>query len=139
VDTESVALASTAAATLVTLLTTDAWTQVKKEIAALWRRFRSAHAAAVEADLNAAREEALAAAEIGNETVVGALTAEWEARLRRLLAADPAAVAEIARVITVLKQDTANPAQYENVTITQKADASDCSTVIQIGGDGRFG
>jgi hypothetical protein len=31
-DTESVALASTAAATMVILLTTDAWTQVKKEV-----------------------------------------------------------------------------------------------------------
>jgi hypothetical protein len=35
VDPESVALASTAAATMVTLLTTDAWAQVKKEIGGL--------------------------------------------------------------------------------------------------------
>jgi hypothetical protein len=72
VDTEITALASTAAATMVTLLTTDAWTRVK---------------------------------------------------------------GELARIVTTL----ASAQQHENVTITQKANASDHSTVIQIAGDGRFG
>jgi hypothetical protein len=144
VDTESVALASTAAATMVTLLTTDAWAQVKKEIAGLWRRFRPEHAAAAEDDLSAARDEAIAAAQAGDATVADALTTEWELRLRRLLAADPGVAAELARVVTTLANALESTAestgkQHENVTITQQANASKHSSVIQIAGDGRFG
>jgi hypothetical protein len=124
-DTESVALASTAAATIVTLLTTDAWTQVKKEVAGLWRRFRPEHAAAVEDDLSAARQEALAAAAAGDEAVPRALATEWESRLRRLLAAEPAAASELAQVVATLTSIK----QHENVMITQKANASDQSQV----------
>lgn len=89
-DQESVELASTAAATMVALMTIDAWTQVKKEIGGLWRRFRPEHAAAVEADLAAARAEAVTEIETGREPAGDILAAEWESRLRRLLAADAA-------------------------------------------------
>ena len=134
-DTEIAALASTAAATMVTLLTTDAWTRVKEEISGLWRRFRPEHAAAVAADLAAAREEAVAAAAAGDEAVPGDLATEWAARLRRLLAAEPAAAHELAHVVSTLTSIQ----HSDNVTITQKADARDHSTVIQVAGDGRFG
>ena len=96
-DTEIAALASTAAATMVTLLTTDAWTRVKEEISGLWRRFRPEHAATVAADLAAAHE-----------------------------------LAHVVSTLTSIQHS-------DNVTITQKADARDHSTVIQVAGDGRFG
>ncbi len=134
-DTEIVTLASTAAATMVTLLTTDAWTRVKEEIADLWRRFRPEHAAAVADDLAAAATEAAAAAAAGDAAVARDLTAEWSRRLRRLLEAEPAAIPELARIVTELTGIQHN----EYVTIDQDASASDHSTVIQIAGDGRFG
>lgn len=52
-DGESLALASTAATTLVTLLTTDAWAKAKQEMASLWQRFRPEHADVVAAEIAA--------------------------------------------------------------------------------------
>lgn len=144
--TETAAFVSTAAATMVSLLTTDAWTQVKREVTGLWRRFRPGHAAAVEDDLEAAREEAIAAAD-GDEAAAVALaaglTTEWEARLRRLLAADPAAVPELERVVTLLasalERATDAPGEHPgNVTITQVANPSGRSSVIQVAGNARL-
>jgi hypothetical protein len=53
VDAESAMLASTAAT--MTLLTADAWIQVKKEIGGLWRRVRPAEADAVVAEIERCR------------------------------------------------------------------------------------
>jgi hypothetical protein len=129
VDSESVALASTAAATLVTLLTTDVWAKAKQEIAGLWRRFRPEHAEVVEAELTDARVEALA----GGEAVASALATEWESRLRRLLAADAAAAGELARVAELLTRMAAE--QGRNVAISQQVTASGHAAVVQVAGD----
>ncbi|MGD0553504.1 MAG: hypothetical protein ABSA93_00850 [Streptosporangiaceae bacterium] len=130
-DGESAALASTAAATLVALLTTEAWARAKSEIVAVWRRFRPAHADAVEADLTQAHEEAVA----GDEAVARTLTAEWESRLGRLLTADPDAATELRRVTDAL----AKLVEQQPTTITQQAKASGHGTVIQVGRDARIG
>jgi hypothetical protein len=135
VDSESAALASAAATTVVALLTTDGWTQVKKEVGGLWRRFRPSHAETVEADLAGAREEALA----GGDAVTGTLVTEWESRLRRLLAADRAVAGELARVTDVLAGHLVRGERSGNVTVSQYAEASGGSTVIQVGRDARIG
>jgi len=127
VDGETAALASTVAATLVTLLTTDAWTGAKNEIVAVWQRFRPAHADVVEADLTQARDEAVA----GDKAVVRTLTAEWESRLGRLIAASPDAAAELRLLNDRLLE--------QQPTIIQKAKASGHGTVIQVGRDARIG
>jgi hypothetical protein len=132
VDAESAALASTAAATVVTLLTTDAWGQVKKEMGGLWRRFRPDRADAAEADLIESRQEALA----GDEAVARRLVAEWESRLRRLLAADSAVADELARVIGTLVGDLPDGG---GTTVIQHANAAGHGTVVQAGRDARIG
>ena len=134
-DSESAALVSSAATTVVALLTTDAWTQVKKEVGGLWRRFRPSHAETVEADLAEAREEALA----GGGTVTGALVSEWESRLRRLLAADRAVAGELARVTGVLAVYLPRGERGGNETVSQIGIADNRSTVIQVGRDARIG
>jgi hypothetical protein len=134
VDSESAALVSTAATTLVALLTTDAWAQVKDEVGGLWRRFRPSHADTVEADLAEARE-ALA----GGQAATGTLVTEWESRLGRLLAADPAAAGELARVTDVLARQVPRGERGGNQTVRQIALADNHSTVIQVGGDARIG
>jgi len=135
VDSESAALASAAATTVVALLTTDGWTQVKKEVGGLWRRFRPSHAETVEADLAEAREEVLA----GGGAVTGALVIEWESRLRRLLAADRAVAGGLARVTGVLAGHLVRGESGGNVTVSQYAEAFGGSTVIQVGRDARIG
>ena len=80
-----------------TLLVTDGWRQVTTGMGALWRRVHPAERGdAIEADLTEARDELLAA----RTTDAGeALTAEWQARLRRLLATHPELAAELRRLL----------------------------------------
>lgn len=134
-DTEIAALASTAAASVVTLLTTDLWAQAKSEIVAFWRRFRPAQAEVVEADLTEAHDEA----STGDEAVIQALTTEWESRLRRLAAADAEAAAELRETAGVLARMLAQTTGQPGATITQHATASGHGTVIQAGRDARIG
>lgn len=134
-DAESVALASTAAATMVALLTTDAWTQVKKEVGGLWRRLRPAEADVVVAELGRSRDEA--AGSPGDSAVIDALKAEWNARLIELLTAE-AAAAELGKANSAL--EALLPEKPEkNVSIRQTADARGGSAVVQVAGDARIG
>jgi hypothetical protein len=76
-DTELAVLASSAATTIVTLMATDAWDQVKAKVGALWRRFRPAQADAIEAELTRGHLEIVSA----DETVA---LAAFEADAERL-------------------------------------------------------
>lgn len=137
-DSESLALASTAAATLVALLTTEAWTWASQEIVSIWRRFRPSQAADVGAELARARADVLA----GDEAVARAVVTEWEGRLGLLLAAHAEAGAELARVADTLAGvlAKASAGSAGNVTVTQRVDATgEHATVIQVGRDARIG
>jgi len=131
---------------MVTLFTTDAWGQAKKEIGGLWCRFRPDHAAVVEADLDQARGTALEAAESGDKRRVRNLEIEWESRLSGLVGADPGAADALARVVAVLESalDGATGGQQKrreagNSTVTQRVTATGGSAVIQVAGDARIG
>lgn len=128
-DAELATLASTAAATAVAVATTDAWGEAKQKLIALWRRFRPEQADAVSAELDQGHQEIQSA----DTAICRAIALDWESGLLRLLAADPAAAAELNRVIAELKQLSA--AATARGTITQEAHADQHSTVIQVAGD----
>jgi hypothetical protein len=132
-DGELAAVASSAATTIVGLMATDAWDQVKEKMAAFWRHFRPEEVPAIEADLDQARVELATA----DETVALAVLREWESRLLRLLAADPAAADGLSQVVAGLEQRRATRQVAGGVR--QRAKASGHSTVIQVGGDGIIG
>lgn len=90
-DPELTALAATAAATLVQLLATDAWTKAKDAAGTLWRRVRPERAERIEAAVQDSREDLLAALERGDEGAGQELVRQWDAQLRGLLAAEPQA------------------------------------------------
>jgi hypothetical protein len=96
---ELAALYSAAATTLVGLMTTDSWEQVKAGFVRLWRRARPDQAAAVGADLEAARDAAAAARDNGDEEALTELATEWQSRLRRLAGADEELRAEVRRLV----------------------------------------
>lgn len=98
-DADLAVLWSTAATTLVTLMTTDSWERVKAGFAGLWRRARPGEAGAVEADLEAARAAAAAARQDGDEDALAELAAEWRSRLRRLAGPDEVLQAEVRRLV----------------------------------------
>jgi hypothetical protein len=92
VDPELVALTSTAANTVVTLLATDGWERAKTGLGGLWRRVHSDRADDVEVELQRARAEVLTASTVSDaqaDEVKQALTLVWQGRLQLLLAMNP--------------------------------------------------
>ncbi|WP_436774346.1 hypothetical protein [Yinghuangia sp. YIM S09857] len=101
-DPAVVALASSGATTLVGVMVTDAWVQARGRFA---RWFGGADPQAVDAageELDACREELVAAQAAGELEVAQDVEAEWRGRLRRRLAADPEARAELRALVEEL-------------------------------------
>jgi hypothetical protein len=77
-DPELMSLASTAGATLVALMTTDAWKRAKGAVIDVWRRHRPGAVTNLEADLDEVRAEVLATK---NHPAEDAAVASWENRI----------------------------------------------------------
>jgi hypothetical protein len=133
VDSELAALSSAAATTLVALMTTDSWEQVKATFLGLWRRSYPRQADVVDADLTAARSEALAARQAGDEVAKAALVSEWRSRLGRLVAADALIQAELKRLMNQLQPMLSDVGPAGGVVMT--ATASGASRINQAGRD----
>ncbi|MFI8364923.1 hypothetical protein ACIGD1_32825 [Streptomyces sp. NPDC085612] len=132
-DAELVALTSSAATTVVGLLATDAWKQTKLAVARLWGLSRPEQAETVEAELVATRAELLAFRRDGDEAGEEDLTAAWRARLRRLLAADPALERDLRELLAELAPPTAAPRPAGRIDM--RATASDEARIYMSGGD----
>ncbi|MFD9479466.1 MULTISPECIES: hypothetical protein [Streptomyces] len=127
---EIVALASSAGTTIVTLMATDAWQRVRDGVASLWRREHAQRAEAVAAELDVTREDLLAAVETGDRDVERELRAEWQGRVRRLLAARPEVAEELQGLLEEL-----GPRADAARAITQHATASGRARIYQAGRD----
>ncbi|KJY33524.1 hypothetical protein [Streptomyces sp. NRRL S-495] len=90
-EAEIAQLVTTGATTVVGLMATEAWTQARSRLAALFGRGRDAEE--VSAELEEIRVEVVRAD--GDAELVGDQTAELRNRLRRLLRQDPRAAAEL--------------------------------------------
>lgn len=100
-EAELAALVSSGATTLVGLMASDAWTQVRDRVAALFGRAGSEDAAAEE--LRRSQQDLLAARAEGDEAAVAEdIEAVWQSRLRRVLRTDPAAADELRRLLDEL-------------------------------------
>jgi hypothetical protein len=93
VEAELAALATSGATTMVGLMATDAWSQVRGRLARLLAR--GGETGAVDAELEAARQELDAARAAGDDLAASDVETEWRTRLRRMLRADPAAAQEL--------------------------------------------
>jgi hypothetical protein len=135
VDLELTALTSTAAATVVQLLTTAAWEQAKTAVGGLWRRVHPERAETVQAELEDSRAEMLAARELGDKQVEQALVGEWQGRLRRLVVTHPQLVDELRVVVAQLRAALADADASQSATISLQATAFGNSRVNQAGRD----
>jgi hypothetical protein len=126
-DPELSSLASTAATTVVQLLTTESWERLKSALGKLWSRAHPGREAALETQLDDSRAEVMAAGD-DVEQVRAELTAEWQGRLRRLLAAEPGIADELRRVL----DEQLGPALRE-----QSPDKSDIRMRAAVSGRGR--
>ncbi|MFD4943774.1 hypothetical protein ACFVYE_14990 [Streptomyces sp. NPDC058239] len=120
---ELAGLASAAAARLIDLLATDGWGAVKSSVLALWR---SAHPERVEEELADVRSELLQAQQTGGgEELQGLLVAEWQARIIRLMATRPDAVAELRALLGGELRAVGTPGPQITGSMTLEAHVSD--------------
>ncbi|MFC9595609.1 hypothetical protein ACFTUC_38140 [Streptomyces sp. NPDC056944] len=129
-DPEAALLAGTAGATLVSLLTTEAWQRARDGISLLWRRAQPERAEAVAAELDATRSDLLAAEIAGDPDTRDELGAEWQGRIRRLLVTNPEATDALRRLIDELDPTVPVPS-----VVTQRATASGDARIYQAGRD----
>ncbi|GGZ89907.1 hypothetical protein ACFOOM_08675 [Streptomyces echinoruber] len=101
-EAELAALAASGASTMVTLMVSDAWEQVRARVVRLFAR--GGDEAAVEGELRGARSELLAAHDAGDVDAAGDVEEEWRLRLRRVLRADPMAARELRRLLDELDE-----------------------------------
>ncbi|MFD8645800.1 hypothetical protein ACFV14_36455 [Streptomyces zaomyceticus] len=131
-EAQLVELARTAGVAVVTLMATDAWERTRDGVVALWRRASPARADGVEGELEATRDDLLAAREDGDELTEQELREEWAGRLRRLLREQPDVAEELRRMLA-----EADPqAQSTGAgTVQMRAEASGSGRVYQAGRD----
>jgi hypothetical protein len=104
-------LVSAAATSLVGAMVTDGWAQAKHAVAQLWSRVYRGRADEVAEELEAARAELIAVYRRGDDQLREDLIAEWRSRLRRLLALDAQARAELAEVVVLMQKLAGDQAQ----------------------------
>ncbi|WP_316776693.1 hypothetical protein [Streptomyces sasae] len=129
-DPEVTALAQSAGTTLVTLMATDAWQRTREGLTQLWRRMQPERADTVAAELEAGREDALAAVVANDQETLNELRLQWQGLVRRLIVARPAAAGELRALLAEL-----DPDGLAARSVTQHAAASDHARVYQAGRD----
>ncbi|MFJ6620322.1 hypothetical protein ACIQOW_22475 [Kitasatospora sp. NPDC091335] len=126
-DAEITEIATRGATALAGLMVTSAWDRVRPRVAALFGR----RADSVSEELDEARAELVAAREGDGESAARSVQGEWEPKLRRLLANDPAVVAELQ---AVLDEFAPKPAERPNVVHNELKDMTvSGGIVIQAG------
>nr|WP_189181715.1 hypothetical protein [Microbispora rosea] len=99
-EAELMALASSGAATLIGLMVSDAWAEVKDGIARMLARGKAIEQVAH--DLDVSRAEVLRAGESNDQQLMIAVEDSWRARLRDLLQAEPALAEDLRRLLAAL-------------------------------------
>jgi len=135
-DPEITGLAGTAGSTLVTLMATEAWQRARDGVVALWRRAHPDRADAIGDELDATRAEVRSAREDEGEDgqTEAELRAEWQGRLRRLLASRPDVADELRRLLAEL-DDGGTDTAPGGAQVRMEAHASGQSRIYQSGGD----
>ena len=126
-------LARTAGTTMVTLMAGQAWESAREGLVSLWQRFQPDRAEAVCGELEATREDLLLAQRTGDADTESELTAEWQAKVRRLLIARPEVAEELRRILAELSPQ---PAEAQSVVdVRLRAEVSGSGRVYQAGRD----
>ncbi|MBD3140731.1 hypothetical protein [Microbispora bryophytorum] len=115
-EAELMALASSGAATLVGLMVSDAWTEVKDGIARMLARGRATEQVAH--DLDVSRAELLQVGGSRDGQLLAAVEGEWRARLQELLQAEPALAEDLRRLLTAGDMPKAWPLREVHNVIT---------------------
>ncbi|MGW0532756.1 hypothetical protein [Streptomyces sp. NPDC003032] len=134
-DAELTALAAAGAAALVQQMVADGWAQARDRVAGFFSRGEGPGGAddAVVGELDEARAELVAARETEDADMAADVQAEWRSRLRRRLAADPAAAAELRALLAELASEGGGGEPRGDVTYNTISGGVQHGTVIQAG------
>lgn len=135
------ALASAGATALVQQMVTDGWTAARERAVAFFANRGTGGAGSIEEDLDAARDELVVAQRDQDGELMADVRSEWRARLRRALAADPAAAAELRALLDELTPP-AGPGPQRTIDVHNTVTGATVhGTVVQTGsiGELRFG
>ncbi|WP_153347926.1 hypothetical protein [Nocardia aurantia] len=118
---------------LVTLAGTEVWPAAKDAVTGWWRQHLPGQAAGIAGDLDQLRTEVAGTGD--DRPARDALAGEWQSRLRRLLAADPALAVALRHLLTgrlAPLLDTVG----DTTTVTQTATVTgNNNTTVQAGRD----
>ncbi|MFE6872826.1 hypothetical protein ACFVFS_40645 [Kitasatospora sp. NPDC057692] len=128
-EAEIAQLVTSGATTVVGLMATEAWTQLRSRLAGLLGRGRDAEE--VSAELEEIRVEVVRAG--GDTELIDDQTAELRNRIRRTLREDPQAAVELRSILVEFTRGTTNITVYNN-TITG---GTHHGSVFQVGRLGR--
>jgi hypothetical protein len=125
-------LVSSVTSTVVTAMATDAWQSTRDLVVGWWRRTRPGRVDTVEAELEEARRELIAARQARDTATESDLVVEWTARFRRLLREDP----ELAQAMRQLLADEAGEgARADAGDVLQKVNVRDHGKAYVAGRD----
>lgn len=130
-EPEITALARSAGATLVTLMTTDAWERTREGIALLWQRIQPHRTETLSRELDADREDVLAAYSADDQETLNELRTQWQGRFRRLLVGQPEAAVELRRLLDEFDP----PDSAAAPAVVQHGTASGHARIYQAGRD----
>ncbi|MEE1753231.1 hypothetical protein [Streptomyces sp. SP18CS02] len=121
---------------LVGAMATDAWQQARTAVLALWQRVHPERVPVVEAELEEARGNLLAARDTDDNAAEEALAVEWQGRLRALLRRNPSLGDELRRVLDEELAPLLPPAATPSGTgVRMEATASGQARIFQAGRD----
>lgn len=106
------ALASSGASTLVGLMVSDGWAQVRGRVARLLAR--DGDTASAEGELERSRDEVVAARAAGDADAGADFEDEWGLRFRRFLRSDPEAARQLFAVLNEMSGGGAAPGSVSN-------------------------
>ncbi|WP_405800072.1 hypothetical protein [Streptomyces sp. NBC_01506] len=137
-EAELVALAAAGATALVQQMATDGWTAARDRMVAFFTGRGPATPAAVEEELDTAQAELVAARRDEDDDLAADVQTEWRTRLRRTLAADPAAAAELRALLDELTPPAPEPRPTTVVYNNTMSGSVTHGPVIQIGSMGNM-
>ncbi|MFE7132034.1 hypothetical protein ACFVIM_14335 [Streptomyces sp. NPDC057638] len=134
-DAELVALATAGASAVIQQMVTESWTAAKGRVARFLSREEEG-SPAVEAELEASREELIAADQDQDEEARADILATWRQRMRQTLRSDPEAARELRALLEELSPPAA--ASQPSVTVHNSVSGGSHGMVIQTGPVGRM-
>jgi hypothetical protein len=121
---------------IIAAIATDSWERVRASVVQLWRQIYPHRADAIDAVLTETRDELVLALEQGNAVARDELAAEWQRRIRSLLAAREDAAPEVQRLLDqVLTPILTECGQQIQGSLSFAATASGDARVYQSGRD----